>query len=187
MSFILQECNKRINLFSDFKQNGLEKISLLASIILKQISLGKKILIAGNGGSASESQHLSAELMVKFKKKRNPISAICLSSDISLITACSNDFGYEFIFERQIEGIGKKGDILILMTTSGKSNNIIKAAKLAKHKGLIVISLTGINKTLLSKYSNYEIKIQTKSTALIQEMHLFIIHTLCEILDKKIK
>ena len=140
---ILLENNKLINqLISDEILH--KKINETAKSCLEALNNKNKLIFAGNGGSAADSQHLSAELMSKFEFEREAISSIALTTDTSIITSISNDFDYSNIFSRQIEGIASKGDVFFGITTSGNSQNIINAFKTAKSKGLICVGLTGI-------------------------------------------
>ncbi|MDB3980063.1 SIS domain-containing protein [Candidatus Marinimicrobia bacterium] len=146
---------------------------------------GSTIFWCGNGGSASQANHLSAELVGgMYQKKIKPFKSICLNVDTSFITAWSNDNSFDNIFLRQIESLGKAGDILIGLSTSGNSPNIIKAAEFAQSNGLQVISLTGNDGGILNKFSDININIPTSSTQRIQEMHILIGHILCDLVEK---
>lgn len=146
---------------------------------LKQCLLsGNKVLVCGNGGSAAEAQHMAAEFVSRLKEDRIPLASIALTTDTSILTACGNDYGFDSVFSRQVESIGNKGDILVCLTTSGKSMNLIKATESAKKKEIKVISLTGINESPLEKISDITIKCQSDKTARIQEVQLFLIHHL---------
>ena len=141
----------------------------------------------GNGGSASDSMHLSTELIGRYKKKRRALRSVSLSSDQATLTCIANDFGYENIFSRQIEGLGKKGDVLICLTTSGNSKNIINALKCAKKKKIISILISGNKGGKCKIQSNHNIIIPSKSTARIQEMQLLIGHSIIESIEDKIR
>jgi len=180
--------------FEEYKNNcnclnkkHLNKIHSILKLLLTTIKNKKKILLIGNGGSAAQCQHLSAELVVKFTKERRAIPAVSLTTDTSIITACSNDFEFKFIFRRQIEAIGNRGDLLIAFSTSGKSKNILEGLKIAKQKFLKTILIS--SEKLKSNLSDVDIlfKAPSKTTYRIQETHLFIIHILCKLLDDKIK
>ncbi|MEO0144601.1 MAG: SIS domain-containing protein [candidate division WOR-3 bacterium] len=144
------------------------------------INNNKKILICGNGGSAAESIHFSAELVVKYRSIRKPIPAISLVSDISIITATSNDFSFDYVFSRQVEALGNEGDFLFALSTSGKSKNVNLAVEKAFEKGLKIVYMTGINGTDVEHLCNYIFKVPSNNTARIQEAHLFLIHSICE-------
>lgn len=164
--------------------NNFDKI--IKEILLK-LSLGGKIFTAGNGGSAADSQHLSAELISKFKKERDPIPSIALTTDTSIITSISNDFSYKNIFVRQIKGLHQKNDILIAFTTSGNSKNIIELLKFTKKNNILSILLTGSKNSESLKYCDFSIRVPSNVTSLIQECHICIYHTLCEVLELSFK
>lgn len=148
---------------------------------------GNKILTAGNGGSASESQHFAGELINKLYLDRNPLNAISLNTDTSVITAISNDYGYDNIFSRQIEGLGNKGDVFIGITTSGNSENIIYALKKAKEKELKTIVFNGNNGGIIEKENLSDINIIIPSTTpRVQEFHMVLTHIFCGIIEKEI-
>jgi D-sedoheptulose 7-phosphate isomerase len=150
---------------------------------LRAIKNGKKIIFFGNGGSASDAQHLAAELVCKYKKKRNAISAISLSTDTSVITSIGNDIDFKFIFSRQIEAIGSPGDIVIAITTSGNSNNLVEAIKAANKKKLITFCLSGNNGGKLKKYVKFPILIPSSVTSQTQVLEILIGQIFCEFLE----
>ena len=156
-----------------------------ANIILDAINEGKTIFWCGNGGSASQANHLSAELVGgMYQKKINPFKSICLNVDTAFITAWSNDDSFDNIFVRQLEALSRSGDILMGLSTSGNSTNIVKAAQFAHSNKIKVISLTGNDGGSLNKYSDININIPTNSTQRIQEMHILIGHVLCDIVEQ---
>ena len=158
-----------------------------ANIIRDAINDGKTIFWCGNGGSASQANHLSAELIGgMYQKKIKPFKSICLNVDTAFITAWSNDDSFDNIFIRQLEALSQSGDILIGLSTSGNSSNVVKAAKFAHSNGLKVISLTGNDGGKLNKNSDVNINIQTNSTQRIQEMHILIGHILCDIIENSL-
>ncbi len=147
---------------------------------------GRKILICGNGGSAADSQHMAAEFVGRFVKERQSLPALALTVDTSLLTAVGNDYGFDCVFSRQVEGLGQEGDVLIAISTSGNSANVVKAVKTAKEKGIYVIALTGENGGILAKESDLCLSVPSQVTARIQEMHIMIIHMICEIAEADI-
>ena len=156
-----------------------------ANIILDAINEGKTIFWCGNGGSASQANHLSAELVGgMYQKKINPFKSICLNVDTAFITAWSNDDSFDNIFVRQLEALSRSGDILMVLSTSGNSTNVVKAAQFAHSNKIKVISLTGNDGGSLNKYSDININIPTNSTQRIQEMHILIGHILCDIVEQ---
>ena len=150
----------------------------------KCIDSSGKIIVFGNGGSASDAQHFCGELLGRFKKNRKPLPCMCLSVNAPVITCISNDYSYAEVFSRQLEAIANSEDVVVMFSTSGKSPNVVEAASLAKDMKLTTISFTGVSGGLLEAYSNICIKVPSNSTARIQEAHLFLIHILCEGLDE---
>ena len=162
-------------------------VSHIGSIILDAIKKNNKILICGNGGSAADSNHISAEFVGKFEKERSPINALSLSSNIALITAIGNDFGFKYIFSRQVEALGSNGDILIAISTSGKSENIIKAINAALKLNLKVVFITGRKSFHTFNNDNlYRILIDSENTATIQEAYMFLLHNLVRYIENKL-
>jgi len=160
------------------------KIFLASKIISDSLLKNRTIFWCGNGGSATDSMHLSAELIGRFKKNRRPLKSISLAGNPASITCISNDFGYSNVFARQIEGLGDNGDVLVVISTSGQSKNILRAINQAKKKKLYVISLLGNNGGLCRGKGDLDLIIKSKSTARIQEMHILVGHILCELVEK---
>ncbi|MBE7636054.1 SIS domain-containing protein [Sneathiella sp. P13V-1] len=144
---------------------------------------GGKILFCGNGGSAADAQHLSAELVVRFIKDRAPIPAIALNTDTSAMTAGANDLGYDMVFARQVEALGRPGDVVVGISTSGTSPNIVAALKMAKEKGLIPTAMTGRDGGVMPDLADHSIIVPAQSTRRIQEMHITLGHMLCGALE----
>lgn len=155
------------------------QLVMIANLIKSKLSNGNTIFIAGNGGSASDAQHFSAELIGRFVRKREPYRAICLNTDTSALTAIANDYGFEYVFKRQLKGLAKPGDLFIGITTSGKSLNILNAFEWCKNNDVETIALTGSDTT--EAYHN--ICVPYTTTARIQEMHILIIHLLCGLIE----
>ena len=162
----------------------IPQISEVASVIKKTLHSGGKVLIFGNGGSASDSQHIAAEIVGRFVKERKGLPAIALTTDTSIITAVANDYGYEHIFSRQIEALCLKNDVVIGISTSGNSKNVVKGLEKANILGAISIGLTGGDGGLIKKISAHTIVIDSNETARIQEAHILIGHILCELIDE---
>ena len=149
----------------------------------KTIKNKKKIIFIGNGGSASDAQHLATELTVRYKKNRKAISAVSLATDTSALTAIGNDFGFKYIFSRQIEALGNTGDLCIAITTSGNSQNLIEAAKISKKKGITFYALSGNNGGKLRRYTKNLILVPSKTTSQIQVIEIFLGQILCDYLE----
>tara|TARA_B100000965_G_scaffold75930_1_gene60169 strand:+ start:6026 stop:6598 length:573 start_codon:yes stop_codon:yes gene_type:complete len=161
------------------------KIDSAIKIMIDALDNGSKIFWCGNGGSASQANHLSAELIGGMhKNKISPFNSICLNIDTAFLTAWSNDDSFENIFSRQLKASGKKGDILIGLSTSGNSNNINNAATYAKKAGIKVISLTGNDGGKLKNISDLNINVDSNSTQRIQEMHILIGHIICDLIER---
>lgn len=164
-----------------------EQISIAAQIIFNALINDKKILACGNGGSAADAQHFTAELIGRFEQERMPLPAIALTTDTSTLTAIANDYTFDIVFAKQIKAFGKEGDILLAISTSGNSNNIIEAINTAHERGMNVIALTGKGGgeiTDLITSNDILINISYERTARIQEVHILIIHALCDCIDQ---
>jgi len=145
------------------------------------------IFWCGNGGSASDSQHIAAELVGRFKKDRPALRSIALTTDTSILTSVGNDYGFDQIFSRQLQALGSSGDILVGISTSGSSKNILNAFKIASNLGMTSIALTGKNGGLAKEVSDHSIIVDSESTARIQESHILIGHILCELIEEKLQ
>ena len=176
------------NVSNNFKllESQSDNIKIATNIMIEALNSKNKIIYCGNGGSAADSQHLSAELMGRYKLDRKPLPAISLTVDTSAITAIGNDYGFEYIFSRQLEGIGNKGDILYATSTSGESKNVIKAIEKAKEIGIKVICITGKDNNKMSKISDITIHAQSNETNHIQEMHIAIGQLICGIIEEEL-
>ena len=162
------------------------KINEIVNICVQSIKNGNKIIFCGNGGSASQSQHLTAELVGRYKLERKAINSISLTVDTSNLTAIGNDYGFENIFSRQLEGIGAKGDVIIGLSTSGNSKNILNAFNVAKDKNIITIALSGKDGGEMSKIADYYLIVPAQTSAHIQECHLVIGHLICDLIEDEI-
>ncbi len=167
----------------EFIKSESEKIVKVAQLAKNVILNGGKILIFGNGGSAADSQHLAGELVNRFKKERNPLPAIALTTDTSVLTAVANDYDFSEIFSKQILALGKRGDIALGISTSGKSPNVINALKVSKELGLYTIGLSGGDGGLMKDLCDYLILVPSKETPRIQEGHLLFLHIFSELLE----
>ena len=181
------EIKEHINCTDIFMKNNFSDFNKFLDVVIKTLKKGNKIILFGNGGSASDAQHIATELVVKYKKKRRSIPAISLSTDTSALTAIGNDFSFNQIFARQIESIGKSGDIAIGITTSGKSVNVINALKLAKKKKIKSIILTKQkcpNRKQIEKFSDFILGVPAEETSRIQELHILVGHLMCAVIDE---
>ena len=167
-------------LLSNMINNDGAQFETCARIFADTLRNGNTIFWCGNGGSASESSHLAVELIGRFKNNRNPLPSISLNSDSTAITCIANDFGYDQIYSRQLDGLAKQGDLLVALSTSGKSENIVNVLKMARSKGVTSISLLGKGGGTALNISDHFILVKSDETARIQEIHLLIGHTFCE-------
>lgn len=162
---------------------NLSKIKEAVVLIERCLKKGGKIFLFGNGGSAADSQHIAAEFIGRFKKERKSIPAVALTTDTSIITALGNDYGFDTIFERQIEGLGFPKDIAIGLSTSGNSLNVLKGIKKAKKIGMNTISLTGGTGGKVARLTDISLIVHSKNTARIQEAHIIIAHIICDLVE----
>ena len=166
-----------------FVETYAERLLEVGKIIANALKDGNKVLLFGNGGSAADAQHIAAEIVGRFKKERKALPAIALTTDTSILTAVGNDYGFETIFERQIEALCMPGDIAIGITTSGNSENVIRALKKAHDLGATTIALTGRDGGKVVDIAHYSFIVPSYDTARIQECHITIGHVLCEIIE----
>ena len=163
-----------------------QNIEIAADLIAKSLTSGGTIFWCGNGGSAADSQHIAAEFVGRFKKDRRPLRSIALTTDSSVLTCVANDYSYEEIFSRQLDALGRDGDVLVAITTSGKSENIKKALIQAQNMGIKTIGLLGKKGGECKDYSDISLIVPSDITARIQETHILIEHLLCELVEHKL-
>jgi Phosphoheptose isomerase len=166
-----------------------EPVVQAADAMVKSLLADGKILACGNGGSAGDSQHFSAEMLNRFERERPPLPAIALTTDTSTLTSISNDYSYNEVFSKQVRALGRAGDVLLAISTSGNSPNVIEAIKVAQQRGLVIVALTGKNGGAmreLMRDNDVEICVPSNVTARIQEVHLLVIHCLCDLIDTKL-
>ena len=176
----LKEHYETINLLN----STVPDIENFSKLIINTLKRNNKLIICGNGGSAADAQHFSSELIGKYEKLRKSLPAISLSTDCSALTAIGNDYGFEDIFSRQLEGLAQDGDLLLIISTSGNSINLVNALKIAQQKGIDSLALLGRDGGSIKKLVNYDITISSKKTARIQEAHGLIIHIICKLIDE---
>ena len=165
----------------------LDEIVKIANACVNALKNGNKIFFMGNGGSAAEAQHLAGELVSYFMQHSKPYAALALNTDTSVITAIANDMGYHHIFSRQIEALGRPGDVAIYLSTSGLSKNILEAMNVAKNMGIINVGFTGMKTRYMQTYSDYYVAIPSTYTPQIQEGHLILGHILCQLIEERIE
>lgn len=162
---------------------NLDAVSQAAQAIINCYNGGGKVLVFGNGGSAADSQHLAAELMVRFEKERKSLPAVALTTDTSIITAASNDYDFSKIFSRQVEGLLDSKDVIFAISTSGNSENVLEGIKAARVKKVPVIALLGRDGGSIAAQADIPIVVRGESTARIQEVHVTIIHIICKLVE----
>ncbi len=180
-SYIRDRLNRLKEALPDDGQ--LNALITAGELIKNVLDKGGKILACGNGGSAADAQHIVAEFVVKYKNERKALPAVALSVDTSVLTACSNDFGFEHVFERQIEALGERGDVLIAISTSGKSKNVNLAVQKAREKGLFIIYFTGKKSPEVANLCDIVLSVNSTETPIIQEIQRFDGHMLVEIFE----
>ena len=183
MQMIQDELNSHQKTLRDTIDNLQSYIYTACMITTQTLQEGGKILIFGNGGSAADAQHIAAELTGRYKSERTALPAIALTTDTSALTAIGNDFGFKKIFERQVEALASEGDLLIGISTSGNSKNVLKALKLGKKLGCKTIGLSGCGGGAMSENCDINIIVPSNNTPRVQEMHILIGHIICQAVD----
>ena len=145
---------------------------------------GRRVLVFGNGGSASDAQHFAAEFVGRFQKERRAVAAIALTTDTSILTAIGNDYAFDRVFARQIEGLGESGDVAIGITTSGGSKNVVEALTMAKERGLTTVAVTGRDGGDAGRIADVHLNVPDRSTARVQEVHRTLLHVICELVEE---
>ena len=156
----------------------------IANVIIAALKAGNKLLIIGNGGSAADAQHIAAEIVGRYKQDRPAYAAIALTTDTSALTAISNDYGFEWVFARQVEGLGRRGDVLLALTTSGRSPSILKALHRARELGILTIGFTGSQGEAMGALCDDLLIAPSDDTPIIQQIHLAIGHAICEAIEQ---
>lgn len=163
-----------------------DKIVEAAGVILSAFRNGKKVLLAGNGGSAADAQHIAAEFVGRFKAERKALPALALTTNTSILTAIGNDYHYDHIFERQVQAFAASGDVFIAISTSGESPNIVRAAEYARKTGVTVVGLTGKGGGVLARISDIALVVPSQDTQRIQEAHITIGHIICGLVEQRL-
>ncbi|MFA5118224.1 MAG: D-sedoheptulose 7-phosphate isomerase [Candidatus Omnitrophota bacterium] len=174
-----------IQVKEDLLHSNIGQIIDIATLMIESIKKGGKVILFGNGGSASDSQHIAAELVGRFRKERSALAAIALTTNTSILTSLANDYSYEIVFSRQIEALGQKNDIAIGISTSGKAKNVAAGIKQAKKMGIKTIALTGGDGGELAKLADISLIVPSLVTARIQEAHITLGHIICELVEQE--
>ncbi len=184
---IRKSVRESLALKREFFHANEDLIAKTARAISSALANGNKILLYGNGGSAADAQHLAAEWIGRYRRERCPLPAIALTTDTSILTAIGNDYGFERIFARQLQVLGRKGDISMAISTSGNSPNVLAANETGQDMGLVTVGLTGSDGGKLGANVHYHLNVPHKSTPRIQEVHIMVGHILCELVDEIMK
>jgi D-sedoheptulose 7-phosphate isomerase len=158
----------------------------VASSLIGALRGGRQVLVAGNGGSAAETQHFVAELVGRFRRERRPYAVIALTADTAILTAVANDYGFEEVFARQVRALGRRGDVLLLFSTSGESENLVRAATIGRQDGLTTVAITGERPNRLARLADLAVRVPATETALVQELHQVVTHLLCDVVESEL-
>jgi D-sedoheptulose 7-phosphate isomerase len=175
-----------IQVKEEILRNQIEQIVEIAQLMIDCLRKGGKVIVFGNGGSASDSQHIAAELVGRFKKDRSALAGIALTTNTSILTSLANDYGYDVVFSRQVEALGKKNDVVLGISTSGKAKNVALGIKQAKKMGIKTVALSGGDGGDIVKLADVSLVVPSKITARIQEAHITIAHIICEMIEQEL-
>ncbi len=181
---ILREFEESISVKKRFVNDNADTIIEVANLIADTFNSGGKLLLFGNGGSATDASHIAAEFVNRFKMERPAFPAIALNTDMAVLTSIANDYGYDSVFERQLKALGQAGDVVIAISTSGSSPNVLKAVEAAKRKKIKTIAFTGEKGDRLASQSDYVFAIPSNNTPRIQETHITLAHVLCQMVEE---
>ena len=154
--------------------------------LIRTLRSGGKVLVAGNGGSATQAQHFATELVGRFKRERAGYAVLALTADSAVLTAIANDYGYDQIFSRQVEALGQPGDVLLALSTSGESENVVQAARAGREQRMTVIAITGQSQSRLQQVADIAVCVSSTETPLIQELHMILLHLLCDVVEAQL-
>ncbi len=186
-SLVERSLQEHLDAIQNLLQTRIVEIEQAGEMICEALSSGHKILLCGNGGSAADAQHIAAELVGRYELERPGLPAVALTTDTSALTALSNDYGYKEVFARQVQALAGAGDVLIAISTSGGSANVIEAAKAAKDRGCKTIALVGATPAVLDSCCDVVVSVPSSRTSRVQEAHITIGHLWCEMVDARIK
>jgi D-sedoheptulose 7-phosphate isomerase len=175
-----------IQVKEEILRNQVEQIAQIAQLMIDCLKKDGKVIVFGNGGSASDSQHIAAELVGRFKKDRSALAGIALTTNTSILTSLANDYGYDVVFSRQVEALGKKNDVVLGISTSGKAKNVALGIKQAKKMGIKTVALSGGDGGDIVKLADVSLVVPSKITARIQEAHITIAHIICEMIEQEL-
>jgi D-sedoheptulose 7-phosphate isomerase len=187
LTTIKEEFNSHLETINKVMNHMESDVEAAATIVVEALKNGNKVLLCGNGGSAADAQHIAAELTGRYKTERRGLPGIALTTDTSALTAIGNDYGYDRVFDRQVESLANSGDVIIGISTSGNSKNVISALKLGHELGCKTIGLTGRDGGQMNEVCNINLIVPSNNTPRIQEMHILFGHTICQIIDNNFK
>ncbi|HET8523728.1 MAG TPA: SIS domain-containing protein [Thermomicrobiales bacterium] len=170
----------------DFLNDRAGDLARTVDLIAARLRAGGRVLVAGNGGSAAEAQHFATELVGRFKRERDPYAVLALTADTSILTALANDYGYEEVFAREVGAYGRPGDVLVLFSTSGESENLVRAAETGHASGIAVVAMTGDRPNRLVDRADIGLAMPSTDTPLTQELHLIVLHVLCDLVEQEL-
>jgi D-sedoheptulose 7-phosphate isomerase len=182
--FILATLAETIALHERMKQAAVRPLTDAVAAIVTSMRRGGKLLVFGNGGSASDAQHVAAEFIGRFQHHRAPMAALALTADTSVLTSIGNDYSFDQVFVRQIEALGRTGDVALGISTSGRSQNVVAALQAARARGLETIALTGDDGGLVGQTATIHVNVPSKETARVQEVHRTLLHVICEMVER---
>lgn len=183
---IENEFQSHLKIIQDVIKTMKEPLEEASNLVVQTLKQGNKILFFGNGGSAADAQHIAAELTGRYKRERKGLPGIALTTDTSALTAIGNDYGYDRVFDRQVEALAQKGDLLFGISTSGNSKNVINAFKVGQEMGCKIIGMSGRDGGLMNQYCDVNLIVPSNDTPRIQEMHILFAHTICQIVDNEL-
>lgn len=181
---LTKDIEEHIALFQQLRDGYLTEVVAIGRLLWERLEKGGKILVAGNGGSAADAQHFAAELIGRYLVERRSLAAIALTTDTSILTAVGNDYGYDQVFSRQVEGLGREGDVFIAISTSGNSENLVRAMTSARNLGVTTVALVGKGGGRMKPLADYALVVPSDHTPRIQEGQQWIWHTWCDLIDQ---
>lgn len=184
-TFVREEVENTISVFQRFlvSTEAVMATEIVGNECGKALIAGQKIMLAGNGGSAADAQHIAAEFISRLQRNRQPLASIALTTDTSVLTAIANDYGYDKVFQRQVDAFGNRGDVFIAISTSGNSPSILEALRAARNKGIYCAGFTGENGGLMAPMCDAVVRVPSNRTQNIQEVHIMVGHTVCAIAE----
>jgi len=175
-----------IQVKEEILRNQIDSIAQIAELMIDCLKKDGKVIVFGNGGSASDSQHIAAELVGRFKKDRSALASVALTTNTSILTSIANDYGFDLVFSRQVEALGRKNDVVLGISTSGKAKNVALGIKQAKKMGIKTVALSGGDGGDIIKLADLSLVVPSKITARIQEAHITIAHIICEMIEQEL-